>query len=199
MGIKINASELLMATKATRKKDGTKEVLSGIKVTCKDGEYIVVATDAYRLVEFTGLYDAEENKDRIDTIIDADIIKKNVKSSDSFVEITQNDDDITMIVFDKNGNQKCEVSTKAVEGKYPGYEKLFNVNNYGDQCNIVSLNVSFLGDMCDIVKKAYKKDCPITIEFTGEYKPVLFAAKMYDAVNRSVSRSFRGLVMPVRL
>lgn len=184
----VNASELLAAT-AIVSKDKSKSVLTGVFVKNDGKNYHIAATDSYKLVVFDGNYDGDE----FAAIIPADFIKNNVKKSDTLVRIEHDEDDnsITMHVYDKDMKERVNSKSSIIEGNYPNYESLFESNKTDEENNVVNLNADLLGEICTAIKNAYGKKTYIRVEFSGLMKPVWITAK-------GINSSFRSLIMPIR-
>lgn len=203
MKVIVNASELLAASSIAANKDARK-VLCGVQVVCDGIYYKIKATDSFSLIEFSG--DTCDDHCDGEVVIEADVIKKNVKASDKYVMIERGFDGaitLTILKPDKkvplskyhyNDNDvRIVVETENVNGAYPNFDGMFVVSDK-QTADIKRLNATFINDLCSAISRAYGKNTPMDITFNSAYEPVTIkvpASPLRDSVCRCV-------VMPIR-
>ena len=201
MKARIKASELLAASKIASN-DEERPTLCAVRIESDgEGKYTIVATDSFKLIEFTGV-DTHYDREAGVVLIDAEFIGKNIKTSDGEILILTDDFNATLCIYKKKGGVRCEVDTELVQGIYPKYEQLFIKPVDGADTH-VSFNPEYMSDICKAVTIAYgkqtnsKQPYPITINLNGELKAISFHAEKYES--KKEQGKCKGVLMPVRL
>lgn len=205
MEVSVYAGELLAAAKLAYNKNNKKNrpKVHCVYVECNDDRYVIASTDSIKMIEFS----AQHINDYHPTgscVISIDDIKANVKASDKYVTIKCEDGKNTLSMYkgkkDKPFSMRIHRDTvefNPCAWKYFSYKQILE-GWEKDEKNVyvMSMNATYLADICNAVEMAYGKDITIDEIYTGKNKPIVFHNALPIDVKRG--RWFNAMLMPVR-
>lgn len=205
MEVSVYAGELLAAAKLAENKDNKKNrpQLHCVYVECTEDKYVIASTDSFKMIEFSAQHISNYHLSGSCTI-SIDDIKDNVKASDKYVTIKCEDGENTLTMYkgkkDMRFGMRIHRDTVVFEPcgwKYLNYKQILEGWEQDDKnVYVMSMNATYLADICKAVELAYGKDIAIDEIYTGKDKPIVFHNAL--PIDTDCGRWFNALLMPVR-
>ena len=205
MEVSVYAGELLAAAKLAdnKKNKENRPKVHCVYVECNDDGYVIASTDSIKMIEFSAQHINDYHLTG-SCVISIDDIKTNVKASDKYVIIKCEDGENTLSMYkgkkDKPFSMRIHRDTVAFNPcawKYLCYKQILE-GWEKDEKNVyvMSMNATYLADICNAVEIAYGKDIAIDEIYTGKNKPIVFHNAL--PIDTKRGRWFSAMLMPVR-
>lgn len=192
--ITVKANDL-KALKTIVSKDESYPALTAVCVSENNGNAVLQATDSYRMVkvEITTDNSAEYFNAGEQFLLPSSIFDVKTAKTDTIkLEISRNEMNVVMTVYDKKYTRKSETILHLLDVRYPKTQDLLNQVKETSPTKQITLNASFLSDIMSVFKSIYDKDAKPTLLFNGSMKPCFFTQQS-ERVNVT------ALLMPIRL